>query len=144
MMSSADSCHPCVAARPPEEQLPTRRPEAAVVQAPKDRSSKAVPLGWFGLLLGGLSAVLPLVSIIQLPLMLLCPMVMLILGKRAWVMARCDLEDIYQERIPLEVRPAIRGRATHARVLGVLNILGGLLGCIRLSTVVSYFGGALF
>ncbi|WP_147332742.1 hypothetical protein [Archangium gephyra] len=123
---------------PPEEQRPTRQPQTTEEQAPKDRSSTAVILGWFGLLVGGLSALSPVLHIMPLPFALLSPVVMLVLGNRALVMAGRDLEDIHQERLP----PEVKGRVTHARVLGVLNIVGGLLSCTLMGAVVWFFARA--
>jgi hypothetical protein len=160
--SGADSCRPCVAARPPEkrlpprppetaleqrlarrfappeEQRPTHRPQAAVKQEPEDRSSTAVILGWFGLLMGGLSALSLEVHILPVPFILLSPVVMLIVGNRALVMAGRDLEDIEEERLP----PEFRSRVTHARVVGGLNLAAGLLSCALMGAVVWFFGKA--
>ncbi|HYO70749.1 MAG TPA: hypothetical protein VEU33_32180 [Archangium sp.] len=157
--SGADSCRPCVAARSPaaqpaprqpgtavaqrparrseplEEQRPTRRPEAAGEHEPKDRSSTAVILGWFGLLVGGLSALSPVVKIMPIPLALFSPLVMLVLGNRAWVMAGRDLEDLREGRLP----PELKGRITHARVLGGINVLAGLLSCTLMAGVIWFF-----
>ncbi len=47
-----------------EEQLPTRQLETTVAQTPKDRSSKAVLLGWIGLLVGGLLGCIRLSAVV--------------------------------------------------------------------------------
>jgi hypothetical protein len=99
-----------------------------------------VVLGWFGLLVGGLSAVFPVVHIMPLPFVLISPLVMLFLGNRALVMAGRDLEDIREGRLP----PEVKSRVTHARVLGGLNLAVGLLSCALMGAVIWMFRTTFF
>lgn len=127
--SGADSCRPCVAARPPEEQRlpsqlepameqhPTSRSEPSVEQGPKSRSETGVVLGWIGLIFGGLVPLMPI------PFGIISPLVMLGLGTSAMVMASRDFADIGQGRLPL----ASEKRVRQGQTLGLVNVVAGVL-----------------
>jgi O-phosphoseryl-tRNA(Cys) synthetase len=86
-----------------------------------------VVLGWFGLLFGMFSPIVP-------PFAMISPLVLLGLGISVLVMASRDLEDIRQGRLP----PDFKSRARHAQVVGVLNLLAVLL-CGALAVALFWF-----
>lgn len=127
--SGADSCRPCVAARPPVEQRPPNQIEKPVEQRPtsrsettvepglKSRSETGVVLGWIGLISGGLIPLMPI------PFGIISPLVMLGLGTSAMMMASRDFADIGEGRLPL----ASEKRVRRAQALGLVNVVAGVL-----------------
>lgn len=127
--SGADSCRPCVAARPPEEQrppsqlapaveqLPTSPSETSVEQGPKSRSDTGVVLGYIGLIVGGLVPLMPI------PFGIISPLVMLGLGTSAMVMASRDFADIGEGKLPLTCEKRVR----RGQALGLVNVVAGVL-----------------